>query len=229
MLESSCLGGRSVYLFSFCDLIFIFSPWDADEPLTGKPYIYYLRRICTNCLAVEVAHAFRRASYAFSAMADKMDGKVAGQVGDGRVTGKSKATAKISLAESEYLALIHSNLSSWLNLMPPALSPPVVQSKAQAPDDGDNNDSPVDRKVEALATSRGPGTYREATLADHMQYVKHYQNKSLEPGVAPGTVKVIEGEDDISTYPALMADTVPNNLRWYVVTVGVTPGVYQGW
>jgi hypothetical protein len=66
-------------------------------------------------------------------------------------------------------------------------------------------------------------------LADHMEYVRYYKSRSLEPGVAPGTVKEIVGEDDITTYPALMSDTVPNNLRWYVITVGVTPGVYQGW
>jgi hypothetical protein len=70
---------------------------------------------------------------------------------------------------------------------------------------------------------------REATLADHLEYVRYYKSRSLEPGIAPGTVKVVIGEDDPETYAALMANSVPNHLRWYVVTVGIRPGVYQGW
>jgi hypothetical protein len=91
--------------------------------------------------------------------------------------------------------------------------------------EGDYSKAPVP----AARVTTGHLCQREATLEDHLEYVQYYKNKQLEPGTAPGTAWVIEGEDDTSTYPALMSDSVPNNLRWYVVTVGVQPGVHQGW
>jgi hypothetical protein len=75
-------------------------------------------------------------------------------------------------------------------------------------------------------------TASTSSLEEHLAQVSHLKNKALRPGNAPGTVAYLDDDDDPMNpeeVDALMSDRVPNSLRWYIVTYGRHPGVYQGW